>query len=54
MAWIYLTGWMTKDQIVQFRNDTYDQDTQLLEASAEEQAFFNRASAHPLTSHLVR
>jgi murein L,D-transpeptidase YcbB/YkuD len=54
VAWIYLTGWMTKDQTVQFRNDTYDQDTQLLEASAEEQAFFNQAGAHPLTSHLVR
>ena len=54
VAWIYLTGWMTKDQTVQFRNDTYDQDMQLLEASAEEQAFFNQAGAHPLNSHLIR
>jgi len=54
VAWIYLTGWMTRDQTVQFRNDIYDQDTQLLEATAEEQAFFNQAGANPLTSHLVR
>jgi murein L,D-transpeptidase YcbB/YkuD len=45
VAWIYLTGWMTKDQIVQFRNDIYDQDEQLLEATAEEAAFFNRAGS---------
>src|SRR6202165_3991685 len=31
VAWIYLTGWMTKDQTVHFRSDVYDQDTQLLE-----------------------
>ncbi len=54
VAWIYLTAWMTRDQTVQFRNDIYDQDTQLLEATAEEQAFFNQAGANPLTSHLVR
>jgi murein L,D-transpeptidase YcbB/YkuD len=29
VAWIYLTAWMTKDQTIQFRNDIYDQDTQL-------------------------
>ena len=34
---------MTKDQTVQFRNDIYDQDEQLLEATAEEAAFFNQA-----------
>jgi L,D-transpeptidase YcbB len=54
VAWIYLTGWMTRDQTVQFRNDIYDQDTQLLEATAEEEAFFNQASAHPLAGHLTR
>jgi L,D-transpeptidase YcbB len=54
VAWIYLTGWMTRDQTVQFRNDIYDQDTQLLEATAEEEAFFNQASAHPLAGHLAR
>ncbi len=54
VAWIYLTGWMTKDQIVQFRNDIYDQDEQLLEATAEEAAFFNRAGNHPLTAHLAQ
>ena len=54
VAWIYLTGWMTKDQIVQFRNDIYDQDEQLLEATAEEAAFFNRAGSHPLTAHLAQ
>jgi murein L,D-transpeptidase YcbB/YkuD len=54
VAWIYLTGWMTKDQTVQFRNDIYDQDTQLLEATAEEAAFFNQAANHPLTAHLAQ
>jgi murein L,D-transpeptidase YcbB/YkuD len=54
VAWIYLTAWMTKDQTVQFRNDVYDQDTQLLEATAEEAAFFNQAANHPLTAHLAR
>jgi L,D-transpeptidase YcbB len=54
VAWIYLTGWMTRDQTVQFRNDIYDQDTQLLEATAEEEAFFNQAGAHPLAGHLAR
>src|SRR3984893_3545325 len=54
VAWIYLTAWMTKDQTIQFRNDIYDQDEQLLEATAEEAAFFNRAGNHPLTAHLAQ
>jgi L,D-transpeptidase YcbB len=54
VAWIYLTAWMTKDQTVQFRNDIYDQDEQLLEATAEESAFFNQAGNHPLTAHLAQ
>src|SRR6266849_7318020 len=54
VAWVYLTGWMTKDQTVQFRNDIYDQDVQLLEATAEEAAFFNQAGNHPLTAHLAQ
>ena len=54
VAWIYLTAWMTKDQSVQFRNDIYDQDEQLLEATAEEAAFFNKAANHPLTAHLAQ
>ncbi len=54
VAWIYLTAWMTQDQTVQFRNDIYDQDEQLLEATAEEAAFFNQAGSHPLTAHLVQ
>ena len=54
VAWIYLTAWMTTDQTVQFRNDIYDQDQQLLEATAEEAAFFNRAADHPLTAHLAQ
>ena len=53
VAWIYLTGWMTKDQTVHFRSDIYDQDTQLLEATAEEAAFFHQAANHPLTAHLA-
>ena len=44
VAWIYLTAWMTRDQTVQFRNDIYAQDEQLLEATAEEAAFFNQAA----------
>ncbi len=43
VAWIYLTAWMSRDQTVQFRNDVYDQDAQLLEASAEVQDFFKQA-----------
>src|SRR6202166_697165 len=54
VAWIYLTGWMTRDQTVQFRNDIYDQDEQLLEATAEEAAFFSKAANHPLTAHLAQ
>jgi L,D-transpeptidase YcbB len=54
VAWIYLTAWMTKDQTVQFRNDIYDQDRQLLEATAEEAAFFSQAANHPLTAHLAQ
>ena len=54
VAWIYLTAWMTRDQTVQFRNDIYDQDEQLLEATAEEAAFFGQAANHPLTAHLAQ
>jgi L,D-transpeptidase YcbB len=54
VAWIYLTAWMTRDQTIQFRNDIYDQDEQLLEATAEEAAFFNKAADHPLTAHLAQ
>jgi L,D-transpeptidase YcbB len=54
VARIYLTAWMTRDQTVQFRNDIYDQDEQLLEATAEEAAFFNQAANYPLTAHLAQ
>jgi L,D-transpeptidase YcbB len=54
VAWIYLTAWMTKDQTIQFRKDIYAQDEQLLEATAEEAAFFNQAANHPLTAHLAQ
>jgi murein L,D-transpeptidase YcbB/YkuD len=54
VAWIYLTAWMTNDQTVQFRNDIYAQDAQLLEATAEEAAFFNQAANHPLSAHLAQ
>jgi L,D-transpeptidase YcbB len=54
VAWVYLTAWMTKDQTIQFRSDIYDQDEQLLEATAEEAAFFNKAGNHPLTAHLAQ
>ncbi len=43
VAWIYLTGWMTNDNVVHFRNDIYEQDNQLLDATAEEKAFFESA-----------
>jgi murein L,D-transpeptidase YcbB/YkuD len=45
---------MTKDETIQFRADIYDQDQQLLEATAEETAFFNQAANHPLTAHLAQ
>jgi L,D-transpeptidase YcbB len=54
VAWVYLTAWMTKDQTIQFRNDIYNQDEQLLEATAEEAAFFNQAANHPLTAHMAQ
>ncbi len=54
VAWVYLTAWMTRDQTVQFRNDIYNQDEQLLEATAEEAAFFNQAANHPLTAHMAQ
>jgi len=54
VAWVYLTAWMTKDQTVQFRSDIYAQDEQLLEATAEEAAFFSQAANHPLTAHLAQ
>jgi L,D-transpeptidase YcbB len=54
VAWIYLTAWMTTDQTIHFRNDVYHQDEQLLEATAEEAAFFGRAADHPLTAHMVQ
>ncbi len=54
VAWVYLTAWMTRNQTIQFRNDIYDQDEQLLEATAEEAAFFNQAGNHPLTAHLAQ
>ena len=54
VAWIYLTAWMTKDQTIQFRNDIYNQDEQLLEATAEEAAFFSNAADHPLTAHMAQ
>ena len=47
VAWVYMTGWMSVDQSVHFRNDVYDQDQQLLEATAEEQAFFGHGGEHP-------
>jgi len=43
VAWIYLTGWMTDDHVVHFRDDIYEQDDQLLDATAEEKAFFEQA-----------
>jgi murein L,D-transpeptidase YcbB/YkuD len=54
VAWVYFTAWMTRDQSIQFRNDIYDQDEQLLEATAEEAAFFGNAGNHPLTAHLAQ
>jgi murein L,D-transpeptidase YcbB/YkuD len=54
VAWVYLTAWMTRDQTIQFRNDVYHQDEQLLEATAEEAAFFGHAVNHPLTAHMVQ
>lgn len=49
VAWVYLTGWVTRDQVVHFRHDIYDQDTQLLEATAEEKSFFEQAAGRSAT-----
>jgi murein L,D-transpeptidase YcbB/YkuD len=35
VAWIYLTGWMTRGGVVQFRDDVYAHDDQLVAASAD-------------------
>ncbi|QUS40833.1 murein L,D-transpeptidase [Tardiphaga alba] len=48
VAWVYLTAWMARDGIVQFRNDIYDQDAQLTEASADIKAFL-KPSPEPVT-----
>ena len=50
VAWVYLTAWMSRDRIVHFRNDVYDQDQQLVKATAEEKAFFDQAE-EPKLSH---
>lgn len=44
VAWIYLTGWVTRDGIVHFRDDIYSQDDQLIDATAEEKTFFEQAA----------
>jgi murein L,D-transpeptidase YcbB/YkuD len=44
VAWTYLTGWMTSDKTINFRNDIYDQDTQLMEATNDVTSFFKQAS----------
>jgi L,D-transpeptidase YcbB len=44
VAWIYLTAWVSKDGVIQFRDDVYDQDAQLMEASAEVKGFFKQAT----------
>jgi murein L,D-transpeptidase YcbB/YkuD len=35
VAWIYLTGWMTRGGVVQFRDDVYAHDDQLVAASTD-------------------
>lgn len=45
VAWVYLTAWMDGNQTVQFRDDVYDQDAQLLAAIKEDDGFFSEASA---------
>lgn len=42
VAWIYLTGWMTRDGTINFRDDIYEQDDQLLDAAAEAREFFGK------------
>ena len=54
VAWIYLTAWMSRDHTVQFRNDVYDQDAQLVEAAAEEKAFFDQADDKLVTGSIRR
>jgi murein L,D-transpeptidase YcbB/YkuD len=38
VAWIYLTGWMTRDGTVQFRNDIYGRDERPTGEMSDEQA----------------
>jgi L,D-transpeptidase YcbB len=38
VAWIYLTGWMTRDGTVQFRNDIYGLDDDASAAPSDEQS----------------
>jgi murein L,D-transpeptidase YcbB/YkuD len=46
VAWIYLTGWMTRDGAVQFRNDIYGRDDRPAgELSEEQSALVSAAQA---------
>ena len=47
VAWIYLTAWITRDQIVQFRNDIYARDEQLLEATPRKRHSSTRRRPSP-------
>ena len=53
-ALLLLAPALVQAQTVQFRTDIYNQDEQLLEATAEEAAFFGRAAGHPLTAHMAQ
>ena len=46
VAWVYLTAWATRDNTLQFRNDIYNQDEQLLEATSETAGFFDQSANH--------
>ena len=53
VAWIYLTAWITRDQIVQFRNDIYARDEQLRKPPRGS-GILQPGAGHPLTAHMAQ
>lgn len=55
VAWVYLTGWVTRDQTIHFRDDVYGRDEKpALVADARPQIASARASGFVLQSALAR
>jgi murein L,D-transpeptidase YcbB/YkuD len=45
VAWVYLTGWVTRDGTVQFRDDVYDHDDDPMSPAAKESELITAAGA---------